>query len=145
MSMIWLMTVQEPGRLGMVVPGLPSGIEFDLTPRWMAFDNPDVDDKPPNPNRFDTLHRWPQVVEIRRPDGTIVKARPWPCTVHLNLPYELRMERDEFGRTRDPWICQMILMDVNVEEVPPGSEIWGEVNDEDLRSPEEPRHPRDAQ
>ena len=52
--------------------------------------------------------------------------------MNINFPYELRLERDAAGRMRNPWIQQLVLREVSVAEVPPGSEIWGEVPDEDV-------------
>ncbi|MDQ2713337.1 MAG: hypothetical protein M3Z08_00315 [Chloroflexota bacterium] len=134
MTMSWLMTVRETGISSPVLPNWPAGIEFDLTPHWISSD-PSVDDElPPNPNRFGMVRRWPSVVEIRRPDGTHVSAEAWLLSVHLNFAYERRVERDAAGRIRSPWRQQIVLGGVSVAEVPPGSEIWGEVIDEDFQA-----------
>lgn len=122
MAMSWFMTVQEAGERSPVKH--LSGITFDLTPRWFG------DEPPPNPNRFDTLQRCPDVVEIRRPDGTRMSAEPHLVTYHLNFSYELRDERNAGGHIRNPWGRLIVLKGVSVEEVPPGSEIWGEVTDD---------------
>lgn len=133
MTMSWLMTVQENGIPSPALANLPPGVEFDLIPRWISPDPRAGDEPLPNPNRFGTLRRWPSVVEIRRPDGTRMSAEACPRSVHLNFAYKLRTERDAAGRIRSPWREQIVLRGVRVAEVPPGSEIWGEVTDEDFQ------------
>lgn len=137
MTMSWLMTVRETGIPSPALANWPAGVEFDLTPRWISPDPHVGDEPPPNPNRFGTLRRWPSVVEIRRPDGTHVRAEACPRSVHLNFAYKLRAERDAAGRIRSPWRQQIVLRGVHVAEVPPGSEIWGEVTDEDFQAPKD--------
>ena len=137
MTMSWLMTVQETGIPSPALPNWPLGVEFDLTPRWISPDPGVGDEPPPNPNRFGTLRRWPSVVEIRRPDGTQVSAEPCPRSIHINFAYKLRAERDAAGRIRSTWIQVIVLRGVRVAEVPLGSEIWGEVTDEDVQDPED--------
>ena len=137
MTMRWLMTVQETGTLSPASPNWPAGVEFDLSPRWISLDPSASAEPSPNPNRFGTLRRWPSVVEIRRPDGTHVSAELYPRSVHINFPYELRAERDAAGRIRSPWRQQIVLRGVCVAEVPPGSEIWGEVTDKDFQAPKD--------
>ncbi|MBA2677886.1 MAG: hypothetical protein H0U76_05765 [Ktedonobacteraceae bacterium] len=140
MTMSWLMTVQEAGT-----PKSTEGywhaekdepsevwIEFDLMPRRISLDSGISDEPPSNANRLATLQHWPRVVEIRRPDGTQVNAELYQGWSHLNFPYELRGERDDAGRIRNPWCLLAMLKGVSVAEVPPGSEVWGEITDEDL-------------
>ena len=137
MMMIWLMTVQEAGTPSPKLANWPTGIEFDLTPRRISFEPGIGNEPPPNPNRFVSLRHWPSVVEIRRPDGTRVSAEPCPLSIHINFAYNLRNERDEAGRVRSPWMQLIILRGVGVAEVPPGSEVWGEVTDEDFQALED--------
>jgi len=71
MTMKWLMTVQEVGTPSLALAHWPPGVgvEFNLMPLRLAAD-PDIGNEPvPNPNCFDTVKRWPKVVEVRRPDG----------------------------------------------------------------------------
>jgi hypothetical protein len=125
MTMDWLMTVQEAGTPSLKLANWPAGVEFELDSRWISLD-PDIEDEPPpNLNRFDTVHRWPIVIEIRRPDGTHVSAEAYPRSVHLNFAYHLRIERNAAGCIRSPWRQIVVLRGVSVEEVPLGSEIWG--------------------
>ena len=135
MTMSWLMTVQEAGTPSPALANWPPGVEFDLAPRWISLDPGVGDESPPNPNRFGTLQRWLDVVEIRRPDGTQVSAEPYPLSIHLNFAYKLRAERDAAGRIRSAWRQQVVLRGVSVAEVPLGSEIWGEVTEEDFQAP----------
>lgn len=145
MTMAWLMTVQEAGTLSQALINWPPevefdqveidlAVEFDLAPRWISL-NPGVgNEPPPNPNCFSTLRRWPGSVEIRRPDGTRVSAELYPGWVHLNFAYKFRAEHDPAGRIRNPWRQLVVLKGVSVEEVPLGSEIWGEITDEDFQT-----------
>jgi hypothetical protein len=130
-TMKWLMTVQETGNASPALGHTPAGVEFDLTPRWIS----PPDEPPPNLNHWERVHRCSRVVEIRRPDGTRISAELRLRTAHFNFPYELRNERDARGRIRNPWRHQVVLIGVSVGEVPPGSEIWGEVPDEDSEAP----------
>jgi hypothetical protein len=139
MPMRWLMTVQEEGIIGPVPPALGwrAALMFDLSSRWMSFE-PAVDDEaPPNPNCLADLQRRLDVVEICRPDGTRLSTEMRLVSVHFNFAYEIRSERDAAGRIRNPWRQQLALRDVAVADVPPGSEIWGDVQDEDVHAPED--------
>ena len=136
--MSWLMTVQEAGTSSPKTPNWPAGVEFDLTPRWISPDPGIGNVPPPNPSRFGTLRRWPSVVEIRRPDGTRVSAELLPRSVHINFAPELLVERDAAGRMRSHWLYQVVLSGVSVAEVPLGSEIWGEVTNEDVQASKDP-------
>jgi hypothetical protein len=131
MTMSWLKTIQEAGTPISKLGNLPAGIAFDLTSRWIAAGSGAGNEPPPHPNCFGTSGRWPRVVEIRRPDGTRLSAEAYLVSVHLNFAYEIRNERDAAGRVRNPWRQQIVLRGVSVEEVPPGSEVWGELPDEE--------------
>lgn len=131
----WLMTVREVGVTIPTPKGWPSGLGFDLSPHWITLDAAD-DQPPPNPSCFPALQHWPSVVEIRRPDGTRLNAELRLLSAHINFAHELRIERDAAGRMRNPWMQQAVLMGLNPSDVPLGSEIWGEVNDEDFQSAE---------
>ncbi len=132
MPMRWLMTVQEVGVPGPPQADWPPSVPFDLWPRWIGPDAAAGDEQPPNPNSFDALRRWPGVVEIRRPDGTRLSTELRLVTVHLNFGPR-RGERDAAGRVRSPWRRYAVLKGLSAADVPPGSEIWGEVNEEDFR------------
>lgn len=132
--MRWLMTVQEQGSPGLRPANWPVGVEFDLEPRWISF-NPAIGDGPqPNPNCLTALQHWPKIVEIRRPDRTRISAEPMHGSRHINFPYKLRLEHDAAERIRSPWQETILLKELDVEDVPPGSELWGEISDEDLTS-----------
>jgi len=135
--MRWLMTVQEQGSPGLKIADWPFGVEFDLEPRRISFNRAIGDGPQPNPNCLTSLQHWPKIVEIRRPDGTQISAEPIRGSRHINFPYKLRGERDAAGRIRSPWQQTILLKDVDVEDVPPGSELWGEFSDEDLASMQE--------
>lgn len=139
MPMRWLMTVQEAGAPGLALRNRPAGIEFGLWPRRIGMGDPAVgDEPPPNSNCFDALQRWPGVVEIRRPDGTRLSAELRRMQEHLNFPYALRLERDAAGRVLSPWRQYAVLLGLSAADVPPGSEVWGDVDDEDVRTSEAP-------
>lgn len=133
MAMRWLMTVQETGVPGLPLRNWPPSVQFDLWPRRISFGEEAGDEPSPNPNCFDALQRWPGEVEIRRPDGTRLTAELRQMQEHLNFPYELRLERDAAGRARNPWRQYAVLKGLSAADVPPGSEIWGDVSDEDFR------------
>ncbi len=134
MTMSWLMTVQEAGIPGWSRTNGQLDIEFDLRPRRISLDSSIGDDPSPNPNCFGTLRRWPNIVEVRRPDGTRIRVESHVASVHLNFPYSRRLERDDMGRILSPWRQLLVLKGVSVTEVPLGSEVWGEVADEDSQA-----------
>jgi hypothetical protein len=127
------MTVQEAGVPGPPLRDWPPSVQFDLWPRRIGLDPGVSDEPPPNPNCFDALQRWPGVVEIRRPDGSRVSAELRLGRLHLNFAYEIRNKRDAAGRVRSPWQQVAALKGLSAADVPPGSEVWGEVSDEDFR------------
>ncbi len=143
MVMRWLMTVQAFGVPSPFLASDEPSVLFDLSPRWIAPPDAVVSDEPPvHPHCFDALRYWPSVVEIRRPDGTRVSVELRQMRVHYTLGHTRLTVRDEAGRVRNPWSQQAVLMGLRASDVPPGSEIWGEVSDEAFRPPSPSRRIR---
>jgi hypothetical protein len=67
----------------------------------------------------------PKLVELRFPNGTQRRSACVFAEAHLNYGIS-----DKPTRELPPWVIVCCLVDVTVDEVPPGTEVWYESVDE---------------
>jgi len=125
MTLSWLMTVQKTGTRRPAIGKWVAGVELCLTAPWLH-------EPAPNPNRIVNLRHQPRNCELRRPDGTRLDIELFQSSVHINYDDKVHRKRNANGNIRNPWIEVVVLTELGVADVPSGSEIWGEINEEDV-------------